>query len=261
MTPMIPARQRRALVVMAAGAIITLLIFGTPALSQEETPSPGGEPTNETLQQGAEVFRTVCAVCHGPTGAGTPELFPPLRDNQRVFDPVYVEQVVSEGLSGPIEVNGITYDRVMPPPAGLSDVEISAVAAFVAAGLELPEGTETTTPSSAGTVALSLPVASVVSFGLAFLIAAAVAAAVLVPKVVAVTDRVTLPWFDAWLKTSVIVVYFVVGMVLLPSLILELDFIASLPRLAQDLIGVGVWGLAVGIGLWGLWWLQRRNRI
>jgi hypothetical protein len=91
--------------------------------------------------------------------------------------------------------------------------------------------------------------------------AAAVAAAVLAPRVLAATDRLTLPWFDAWLKTGVIVAYFVLGTVVLPSLILELNVVTALPRIARDLVGVAVWTVAVGLGLWGLWWAQRRNRV
>jgi hypothetical protein len=63
------------------------------------------------------------------------------------------------------------------------------------------------------------------------------------------------------LKTGVIVVYFVVGTVVLPSRILELSVVTALPRIARDLVGVGVWMAAVGLGLWGLWWAQRRNRV
>ncbi len=233
-----------------------------PVLAQEEgTGTSGAEVTTETLQQGAEVFRTVCAACHSPTGAGVPGLFPPLRDNQRVLDSAYVEQVVRDGLSGPIEVNGITYDRAMSPPAGISEADIAAVAAFVSGGMEIPEATGLAPASGAGTVAVALPAATVVSFGLAFLLSTAVAAAVLAPRVLGATDRLTLPWFDAWVKTAVIVVYFVVTTVVVPSLILELGLVASLPRLVQDLVGVGAWAVALGLGLWGLWWAQRRNRV
>jgi mono/diheme cytochrome c family protein len=247
------------MVMLALIGSLFLFTSVSPVLAQEE--GTEAEATSETLQQGAEVFRTVCAACHGPTGAGVSELFPPLRDNPRVLDSAYVALVVREGLSGPIEVNGITYDRVMPPPAGLSGAEVEAVAAFVAAGMEIPEGIGPAPASGAGTVAIALPAATVVSFGLAFLITAAVAAAVLAPKLLATTDRLTLPWFDAWLKTAVIVVYFIVTTVVVPSLILELGPVASLPRLVQDLIGVAAWGVALGLGLGGLWWAQRRSRV
>lgn len=241
------------------GSLSLLTSVGPVFAQPTATETTGAEASTDTLQQGADVFRTLCAACHGPTGAGVPELFPPLRDNQRVLDPTYVEQVVREGLTGPIEVNGITYDRTMPPPAGLTDAEIEAVVAFVAGGLEIPDGAEP--PPSTEVVAVALPAATVISFGLAFLLAAAVATAVLAPRVLAANDRLALPWVDAWLKTAVIVVYFVVGTVIVPARILDLEVVASLPRLAQDLIGVGAWSVGVGLGLWGLWWAQRRSRV
>lgn len=38
---------------------------------------------------------------------------PPLAGNPRVQDEAYVVKVVREGLSGPLEVGGVTYDGVM----------------------------------------------------------------------------------------------------------------------------------------------------
>jgi mono/diheme cytochrome c family protein len=257
-----PAHPKRMdIVTFAPICLLFLVLAAGPVFAQQEEQGSSEQATPEVLQQGAEVFRTVCAACHGPTGTGTPGVFPPLRDNPRVLDAAYVATVVRDGLSGPIEVNGVNYDGVMPALASLTDDQIEAVAAFVAGGLEVSGGGEPTTPSGAGTVAVTLPTATVASFGLAFLMAAAVAAAVLAPRVLAATDRLTLPWFDAWLKTGVIVAYFVLGTVVLPSLILELNVVTALPRIARDLVGVAVWTVAVGLGLWGLWWAQRRNRV
>lgn len=62
--------------------------------------------------------------------------------------------VIRNGKQGPITVDGVTYDGVMPPVAGLTDAQIEAVAGYVAglAGSQSP-----TTPTS--TAAPSGPVA------------------------------------------------------------------------------------------------------
>jgi mono/diheme cytochrome c family protein len=101
----------------------------------------GGAPAASAQEaSGADVYQGACASCHRPDGAGVSGAFPPLAGNPNATDPAYVEEVVRNGKSGPIEVNGETYDAVMPPVANLTDAEIAAVAAFVA---DLAAGGET----------------------------------------------------------------------------------------------------------------------
>lgn len=74
-------------------------------------------------------------------------------------------------------------------------------------------------------------------------------------------DRVHLSWPKAWLKTAVIVVYFVVATVWLPSRIVQAGFVARLPRFARDLIGSGAWLIPMALGIYALWWAERNRRI
>jgi mono/diheme cytochrome c family protein len=59
-----------------------------------------------------------------------------------------VVDIITNGKQGPITVDGVAYDGVMPPVAGLSDAQIEAVAGYVA-GLADTQTTAppTTTPS------------------------------------------------------------------------------------------------------------------
>lgn len=82
---------------------------------------------------GQAVYTTNCSSCHQPDGLGVPGSFPPLSGNPNVQDAAYVKTVVTEGLSGPIDVLGETFDGVMPPFPGLSDAEISAVTEYIQA--------------------------------------------------------------------------------------------------------------------------------
>ncbi|MBT8213453.1 MAG: hypothetical protein KJN71_09935, partial [Acidimicrobiia bacterium] len=93
------------------------------------------------------------------------------------------------------------------------------------------------------------------------LLAAALIAFVLAPRIIGATDRISLPWLDAWLKTALIVGFFIVGTVIMPSMVIQSDIVTDLPREMQDLIGSGLWAGALLIGLGGLWWFHRENRI
>ncbi len=84
---------------------------------------------------GAELYGQNCAACHGPTGAGVPGAFPPLRGNPHAADPGYVAKVIREGRSGPLTVGGQTYNGQMPPFGQLSDADVRALAEYVATEL------------------------------------------------------------------------------------------------------------------------------
>jgi nitrite reductase (NO-forming) len=85
---------------------------------------PSGDP-------GAEVFATVCATCHQPTGEGLAKVFPPLADSDFLMaDEERAIRIVMSGLKGPIRVNGEVYDSEMPNPH-LSDEQIARVLSYV----------------------------------------------------------------------------------------------------------------------------------
>lgn len=90
---------------------------------------------------GRQVYLTDCAACHQGTGTGVPGSFPPLAGNSNVQDAAYVRTVITEGMSGPLEVNGVTYDGQMPALAQLTDAEIEAVIAYIQAGVFIPADT------------------------------------------------------------------------------------------------------------------------
>lgn len=82
-------------------------------------------------EAGDDIYQSQCSGCHGIDGLGIPGAFPPLVDNPHIEDSGYVAEVIRQGLSGPIEVNGQTFDGQMPAFGGLSDEEVASLVAFV----------------------------------------------------------------------------------------------------------------------------------
>lgn len=85
----------------------------------------------EQIAQGKNVFESNCLACHQADGEGIPSAFPPLAksdflnaDHNRAVD------IVLHGRSGPITVNGNSFDSVMPAIA-LNDAQISNVLTYV----------------------------------------------------------------------------------------------------------------------------------
>lgn len=74
-----------------------------------------------------KAFETHCAACHQPTGKGMPGVFPPLAGNKRFLDDrARTLDVVINGVSGPLEVNGVKYNNAMPPMGHVKDDELAA---------------------------------------------------------------------------------------------------------------------------------------
>ena len=81
---------------------------------------------------GKTVFQQSCATCHGADGRGQPGYYPPLAGNPDLFkDSLFPVLVVLNGISGPIAVEGQSYNGSMPAFDHLSNAEIAAVINFV----------------------------------------------------------------------------------------------------------------------------------
>jgi len=93
-------------------------------------PSEGDTRATTPNVDGATVYASACTVCHGPDGKGTSEAFPPVAGHAAELaaaDRSYLPLVVLYGLSGEIDVNGKSFNGVMPPWSHLSNEAIAAV--------------------------------------------------------------------------------------------------------------------------------------
>ncbi len=98
------------------------------------------------MARGEKVYTETCAVCHGADGKGTAGSFPPLAGSGGFYgDNANHIGIVLAGLSGPITVQGVAYNGVMPPQAMLSDYDIASVVTYErnswgnADGIALPD--------------------------------------------------------------------------------------------------------------------------
>ena len=89
-------------------------------------------PEQMQLMARGEAFYPRCAACHGNAGAGTPGLAPPLAGASWVTGPPeWLARIILQGMSGPLEVNGETWDGVMPPHAHLAELDDATLAGLM----------------------------------------------------------------------------------------------------------------------------------
>lgn len=85
----------------------------------------------ESISRGASVYNNFCASCHLSGGEGIQGVFPPLKNSDWLTEKrKETIHAVKFGLKGPIEVNGVKYDNLMPN-LGLSDQETSDVLNYI----------------------------------------------------------------------------------------------------------------------------------
>lgn len=110
----------------------------------ETTPIVEAEKTTElqeSISRGASVYNNFCASCHLSGGEGIEGVFPPLKNSDWLTEKrKETIHAVKFGLKGPIEVNGVKYDNLMPN-LGLSDQETSDVLNYIfySWGNQVPE--------------------------------------------------------------------------------------------------------------------------
>jgi nitrite reductase (NO-forming) len=105
------------------GAIQTV---GRPA----PPPAPAANQA-ERVARGQRTYTSICAACHQPAGTGIENVFPPLAGSDYLnADKRRAIATVLQGLTGPVVVNGRTYNSVMPA-LGLSDEEVANVLTYV----------------------------------------------------------------------------------------------------------------------------------
>lgn len=88
--------------------------------------------SSANMETGEKLYKTHCAACHQADGTGLPGAFPPLSGNPNLADnPLYAVTTIIQGKQGPLDVNGVTYNSVMPPMGYLSDSEIAEITHYV----------------------------------------------------------------------------------------------------------------------------------
>jgi cytochrome c551 len=84
------------------------------------------------MQEGRRLYALHCANCHQLDGSGLARLYPPLRTSDYMkSNKSKVICGIKYGQKGPITVNGIDFNQIMPPLPNLTDLEIAEIATYI----------------------------------------------------------------------------------------------------------------------------------
>ena len=130
----IPVKDATALIAADNKVIAKIQAAAAPAPAPAAPAAAGAfvKASDDQLKRGAAVYARTCIACHQPTGMGLPPVFPPIANAPIVVgNPELPIKFILQGLMGPITVNGMTYNSMMPPVPGVSDAEIADVLTYV----------------------------------------------------------------------------------------------------------------------------------
>jgi nitrite reductase (NO-forming) len=87
----------------------------------------------ERMAAGKTLFASNCGTCHQASGLGLPGTIPPLAGSDYLVknDKDRVLSVVLNGLTGPIKVNGSSFNAAMPPWNHLSNDDLANIMTYV----------------------------------------------------------------------------------------------------------------------------------
>jgi nitrite reductase (NO-forming) len=91
----------------------------------------GTATKEQKIGAGRVLYNGTCSVCHQQNGEGLEGVFPPLANSDYLMaDSRRAIEVVLNGLTGPVTVNGAEFNSVMPPMSQLNDDEVANILTF-----------------------------------------------------------------------------------------------------------------------------------
>ena len=102
-----------------------------PVSAAAKSKAAGTLTKEQQIEAGSVLFKGTCSTCHQENGEGLADVFPPLaKSDYLTSNPQRAIGVVLNGLSGPVTVNGKSYNSVMPPMSQHTDDEIANILTY-----------------------------------------------------------------------------------------------------------------------------------
>jgi nitrite reductase (NO-forming) len=103
-----------------------------PVTAAAAASAAGNLTKDQQIKAGEVLFKGTCSACHQEDGKGLPNVFPPLAGSDYLLkNPQHGIDAALNGLTGPVTVNGATFNSVMPPMSQLNDDEIANILTYV----------------------------------------------------------------------------------------------------------------------------------
>jgi len=117
-------------VVLLMGVFVMLFFNSSDETQETAYKTIQSKALKESIKRGNAVYSDFCISCHLPNGEGVQNIYPPLANSDYLKANRHASiKGLKYGLKGEITVNGLQYNKYMPP-MGLSADEIADVMNF-----------------------------------------------------------------------------------------------------------------------------------
>lgn len=117
-------------VVLLMGVFVMLFFKSSDETQETAYETIQSKALKESIKRGNAVYSDFCISCHLPNGEGIQNIYPPLANSDYLKSNRRASiKGLKYGLKGEITVNGLQYNKYMPP-MGLSADEIADVMNF-----------------------------------------------------------------------------------------------------------------------------------
>jgi nitrite reductase (NO-forming) len=119
-----------------SGKELDAVYLGDESVATSIQATPGTTASSNGKLDGKQLFLANCAMCHQAEGQGVPGAFPPLAKSDFLANLANnkrneLVELVLRGKTGKVVVNGVEYNGVMTPVAGLDDEKLATVLTWV----------------------------------------------------------------------------------------------------------------------------------
>lgn len=120
---------------MALGPNVKGYLYELKYPDGEDTAGPPQDEYDPKIwiAKGKGEYSTVCAACHQASGEGQPGVNPPLKDSEYVINgEERLIAILLHGISGPLQVNGKSYNGAMPAQGAVkNNKQIAQIASYI----------------------------------------------------------------------------------------------------------------------------------
>lgn len=117
---------------MSSTAVLLLGGMILMSHSSPQVPPQNKNATQVSIERGSKVYYQQCLTCHQADGGGVQNMNPPLiKTKWIVGDKTKLIQIVLNGMTGEVEIDGDRYHNVMAPHKDLNDQQIADVLTYV----------------------------------------------------------------------------------------------------------------------------------
>ncbi|HEY0245476.1 MAG TPA: c-type cytochrome [Mucilaginibacter sp.] len=111
---------------------ILLLFITAGSFAQTKKPVAKSGGLAASMAGGKKIYSNICVSCHQADGGGVPNMNPPLIKTTYVLgNKTRLINIVLNGFTENVEINGSTYSNTMPAHDFLKDQEIADVLTYV----------------------------------------------------------------------------------------------------------------------------------